>query len=47
MTKSIQNFAKDWPNECEAQLWSREKQQKMYEVVRSIYWKDGLKQLFN
>ena len=39
-------FKKDWPQVCEAQVWSEEPQAKVISEVKCVFWKDGLKKLF-
>lgn len=39
-------FKKDWPANCTAQIWSREKTAKTIEGVQCLFWKAALQSLF-
>ena len=45
-SQTLCRFQKDWPQPCEAQIWSEETQAKKIDNVKCFSWKDGLKKLF-
>ena len=42
----LNQFKKDWPSPCKAQVWSQEKTSKTIDKIKCLFWKKALKNVF-